>query len=981
MEPINFYLGDESRLVIDNFESKNESLFKDSYDKALNAIYDFIQDSEKNENRSDNESASVFFKQTADSAKNNVIAFLGDRGTGKTSCMLSVANMLRKINSCENDKNGEKIKNSCKKGFEILETIDPSFFDEKANVLEVVLGRLFSNFRKKIDDGYIRGFKDNECKKNELFKTFQDVKECLTHMNAEKSVCEEDTAEGLLNLTASVDMRNSIENLVKNYLNFIDKDYLVISIDDIDMHTEHAYEMAEEIRKYLKQPKIIVLMALKLEQLEQTIELHFDKIMSEKIVSKSTIVDMALKYVIKFIPENNRIFMPKAKIWYDCVVNVYEESKSGTKKHNNKNWKHYDDGHKEQTVKYYITSMIFQKTRYLFYHSQENVSPIVPKNLRELRQLIELLCNMDDYSKERRNTVNQEIFKEYFLNTWMSNNLDINDSKILTNVFKSSDVSVINKTILSILNDKYKSLLQEENSELNKIMDEKNTSYNISLGDVLFVVNYLKNKLYNFEDKMFLFAIKTFYSIKLYEYYDIRTEDKIIKDKKLLNKSVDATIKKNDLLDEFSAYEILVGGSFINISEDNLIAPSQLSGRRDWRPIVVKTLKDLMPQKEKSKLTSKDQKQIQWIEFFLMFASRISYIDVSKAGYSENKYRSRNEIVYNSQITSGSFLFDISSLLFNLTNLKRQYRRFDESFYDIVTDSNFDSLYNRIRKICKEDRDVFFMDGEEDEDVINHKMLSWVSIRNIDVLEDLSRVINYSSIKTKEEKKLFNEGKKAISNKDLEEIYFYLRWLEIFKISTYDKKEINGQQEPYKINFGFISVLTNFIKENDNYDNFEKIFNSNNTELLEKIHNISTDEFNDDEYYSRKDTQEILESKFEFDRNSTYFKKFILAKIHTRQDGEDLKKLINTLKKHYITEYSKKTPSSSRKRKTTSPKKIEKTAILKDDGLKAITKDTKINKERKTKKISETKGENKKGKSSNATPAKDKAPKKATKKK
>lgn len=952
MEPINFYLGDESRLVIDNFESKNESLFKDSYDKALNAIYDFIQESEKNGTNSDNESASVFFKQTADSVKNNVIAFLGDRGTGKTSCMLSVANMLRKINSCENDKNGEKIKNSCKKGFEILETIDPSFFDEKANVLEVVLGRLFSNFRKKVDDGYTRGFKDNECKKNELFKTFQEVKECLTHMNAEKCVCEEDTAESLLNLTASVDMRNSIENLVKNYLNFVGKDYLVISIDDIDMHTEHAYEMAEEIRKYLKQPKIIVLMALKLEQLEQTIELHFDKIMSEKVVSRSTIVDMALKYVIKFIPENNRIFMPEAKIWYDCVVNVYEESKSGIKKHNNKSWKHYDDGHKEQTVKYYITSMIFQKTRYLFYHSQENASPIVPKNLRELRQLIELLCNMDDYSKERRNTVNQEIFKEYFLNTWMSNNLNINDSKVLTNVFKSSDVSVINKTILSILNDKYKSLLQEqeESDEFNKIMDEKNTPYNISLGDVLFVVNYLKNKLYNFEDKMFLFAIKTFYSIKLYEYYDARTENKIIKDKETINSSIDSTIKKNDILDDFSAYEILVGGSFININKDRLIPTNQQGQRRDLRSISVKVLKDLVPQNSKAKFTKKDIKQIQWIEFFLMFASRLNYTDINKAGFSENTYRTRSEIIYNSQINSGSFWFDTSSLLFNLINLKRQYKRFDEVFCNIVTDSKFDSLYNRILNFCTKNRDVFSTNGEKEENITNHKLLSWVSIRNIDVLEELSRIINYSSIKTKDEKLRFNQEKKSIGNKDLEEIYFYLRWMENFKIFTYDKKEINGEKAPYEINFKFVKELTKFIEDEKNFTSFEKIFNNGYSDFLDYIKDINADEFIDDRIYSARNVKTTLEFLFRFDQDSSFFKKFIDTNVSGRSRiyGKDIKELVFILKKYYTNKYSKKNNSSS-------PKK-EKTKNLEEKKRKNATTD----KEQKAQKISKTIGEVKK---------------------
>ena len=106
---------------------------------------------------------------------------------------------------------------------------------------------------------------------------------------------------------------------------------------------ETAYDMAEEIRKYLKQPKIIVLTALKLEQLEQAIELHYsnhyDKMIGKGLPS-SEISDMALKYVIKLIPENNRIYMPESRVWSDSLVNVYIEDVYGDKEHKEKKWMH-----------------------------------------------------------------------------------------------------------------------------------------------------------------------------------------------------------------------------------------------------------------------------------------------------------------------------------------------------------------------------------------------------------------------------------------------------------------------------------------------------------------------------------------------------------------------------------------------------------------------------------------------------------------
>lgn len=825
MEPINFYLGDESRLVIDDFKLKNESLFKDSYDKALNVIYDFIQESQKNDKNSDKDSASVFFRQTADSVKNNVVAFLGDRGTGKTSCMLSVANMLRKINSCENDKNGEKIKNSCKKGFEILETIDPSFFDEKANVLEVVLGRLFSNFRKKVDDGYTQGFKDNECKKNELFKSFQEIKECLTHMNAEKCVCEEDTAEGLLKLTASVDMRNTIENLVQNYLDFIGRDYLVISIDDIDMHTEHAYEMAEEIRKYLKQPKIIVLMALKLEQLEETIELHFNKIMSEKIVPKSTIVDMALKYVIKLIPENNRVYLPSVNVFADREVNVYRKSENGKgKEYKGYHWnlvnKNRDDkeddnneneNHSYQTLKYYVTSLIFRKTRYLFYHFQGKISPIVPNNLRELRFLVEMLNSMDDYTKKNKCEYNKEKFKNYFLTTWAENNLSTEGCNYLRRLFKINDTANINEFVLKSFQEMYKDLFEmiEENTEkiklyenVNRICNIRNRSYNISLGDVLYVRNVLKSLVTNETDKMFFFAIETFYSMRLYEFYDRITE---YRESENMDKYIDEKIKKNDILDGYHDYEILVGCNFIHlygnhIYQDVVYDAIQMKNgkeekKKESRGIEFRYIiyqKILRYWDEIKNLNEFDEvalTKLHFVEFFVLCLSYKNY----------DSYRLLNTVALDSPIDKNQkyIWFDLLAFFANIIDAEKHYNRVDKDnllYKKVINEPK--SLYRKIKDFCEQKR----------------TLMSYVSIRNVEVLDDFERYL-------RKKKNSFSGY-----HDEFDKIKKFIHDIISYEMMTYDPGEEKNSR--FSVNFKFFEEIEKIFDEPGAKEIFDDIYNS-----------------------------------------------------------------------------------------------------------------------------------------------------------
>jgi hypothetical protein len=820
MEPINFYLGDESRLVIEDFKSKKESLFKDSYDKALDVIYDFIQDSKKNKSEVDKDGASVFFRQTADSVKNNVVAFLGDRGTGKTSCMLSVANMLRKINSCENDEKGEKIKSLCEKGFEILETIDPSFFDEKANVLEVVLGRLFSNFRKKVDDGYTQDFKEKERKKNELFKTFQEVKECLTHMNADKCVCEEDTAEGLLKLTASVDMRNSIENLVEDYLEFVGRDYLVISIDDIDMHTEHAYEMAEEIRKYLKQPKIIVLMALKLEQLEQTIEFYFNKIMSEKIVPKSTIVDMALKYVIKLIPENNRIHLPSVSMFADREVNVYRKSENGEgKKYKGYHWllvnKNRDDDksedHSYQTLKYYVTSLIFRKTRYLFYHFQGKISPIVPSNLRELRFLIEMLNNMDDYTKKNKFEYNKEKFKEYFLTIWAENNLSVDGCVYLKRFFKIKDTANINKFVLKAFQEIYKDLFEivKENTDkitlydnVNRICNDRNRSCNISLGDVLLVRNLLKSLAINEIDKMFFFAVETFYSMRLYEFYDRITE---YREPENMDKYVDEKIKKRDALDGYHDYEILIGCNFIHLFNNhiyqdvsyNIIEINKKSGKKEekkksygveFRQInYEKVLKYWNEIKDLNEYDDVSLTKLHFVEFFVLCLSYKVY----------DSYRLVNTVALDSPIDKKQkyIWFDLLAFFANVIDAEKHYNRVDENLYKKVINEP-KSLYRKIKEYCEQKR----------------TLMSYVSIRNVEILDDFEEYLRKKKNNLNGYPDEFSKIQKVV------------RDIISYEMMTYDPGEDANTR--FSVNFKFFEEIAKIFEEPGAKEIFDDIYNS-----------------------------------------------------------------------------------------------------------------------------------------------------------
>ena len=113
------------------------------------------------------------------------------------------------------------------------------------------------------------------------------------------------------------------------------------------------------------------------------------------------------------------------------------------------------------------------------------------------------------------------------------------------------------------------------------------------------------------KDKAFIFAIETFYSMRLYEYYDLRTEIELHREKEKIEKEVIVS----SVLDDFKEYEILVGGSFFNLrSEDGFGVVIPKNGierkKRDRRlislfaiRIVLKNLlsKDELDEKDKKK--------------------------------------------------------------------------------------------------------------------------------------------------------------------------------------------------------------------------------------------------------------------------------------------------------------------------------------------------------------------------------------------
>lgn len=703
---LKFKLGEEYKVRIEKYDKLGESLFRDVYENAYRAI-DTIVSSNNKKTNNDYEKY------------NNIIAFVGERGTGKTSCMISFAESLRNVNEIKDIKLDE-YSNLNKNEFILTDVIDPSLLAENSNILEIVLANMFKKF--KIEVG-----KDGKCQeqKRTVLTAFTEVYDNLkTIYSTKEDLFKNDGIDALLKLSASSDLKNNMTNLVENYLKFIKKNNqnttLVIQVDDIDLNTKHAYEMVEQIRKYLIIPNVVILMAVKLSQLSDIIKLkyieEYEEALKQEIIDIDEIIGRTEKYLEKLIPQDRRNYLPDFKKIDKNLKVIIVDSNNNPK-------------HQEESLELLIRNLIYKKTGFIFLNSDYRSSYIVPSNLREIANIISLLCHLEDESflkyeikmsnensnekkiLENQLIKNHSVFKNYFFENWCKNNLEVNQFQAIKELL-SRNPKEKNKYIINKLEDLYSLLKkdkeynensnekeEERSSEYKKIIYLDNNPLSVSLGDVLFTLSRIDRYKIDEKDKRFIFAIKTTYSMMLYESY----------------------------YNNINEYKKLIGGFVYNYKQGELLAREGSIKTRHRQFINYSYIKELMNSTDDDEKLSLKYKLVYLLHYFIV---------VNKNSFNEN-YRKNNEIFYEKEITINSNLkavtFDLTLFLFTSLNPKETLERYIISDSEIIKklgENQEKNLYNFFKSVFKDEEYVLYKDLKlESEDPFY--------IGNIEMLERL----------------------------------------------------------------------------------------------------------------------------------------------------------------------------------------------------------------------------------------------------
>lgn len=249
-----------------------KSLFSKTYENACKSINVIIEEQMLKRN-------GTFYKEKGDSIY-NIVPFIGERGSGKTSVLLSLGKYLNDYNGMLINDIPEKFRLSNAKNAMFIDigVIDAGHLDQNEDLFGVVLARMlgvYNSFFKKDFCDSVR------YERQDVYNRFSDIYKNMTelkNMSKKPEFFEGSALKTLTDLNASQNIRDSFEALVDSFTSSISKlrqndkynsseVYIVISIDDLDMNLSGAYRIMEQIQSYMMIPGVIIMLTASMENL------------------------------------------------------------------------------------------------------------------------------------------------------------------------------------------------------------------------------------------------------------------------------------------------------------------------------------------------------------------------------------------------------------------------------------------------------------------------------------------------------------------------------------------------------------------------------------------------------------------------------------------------------------------------------------------------------------------------------------------
>lgn len=291
-----------NKVKYERVEEFRTSLFEDVYDDAFLMTQEIIDENQK---LYESGAAEKFCNE--DEIR-NIISFIGQRGMGKSSAMLSYAYFLKAYTNAGNGNEDFRF-NTDKVSFVTLSKIDAAMLNSSESLFDIVIAKMWDDFNKDA-----KNFKD-EYFFNRTREKFTSIKDSYTLYNTRDKKIP--TIRQLRDLAKSFNLRQDFVNLVDAFLDCAIRDngiprngkYLVIPIDDLDMTNESMNHIMEQLQIFFSVPNVIILTTADIDKLLAGFE-HGFTALYEKTAQSDMCGIYAEQYIAKVLPRNRRIYMP-----------------------------------------------------------------------------------------------------------------------------------------------------------------------------------------------------------------------------------------------------------------------------------------------------------------------------------------------------------------------------------------------------------------------------------------------------------------------------------------------------------------------------------------------------------------------------------------------------------------------------------------------------------------------------------------------
>ena len=455
--------------VILSIKDSKKDIFNKEYRQALTAIHHIVQESKLEAKRYTSKQKNGWIDPCEDpcadpEAYQNIalhriptmVSFIGSRGTGKTSAMLTVLRQLQTLQCCkESDGSLQPLASA---SFICLEPIDAGILQSGEDIVAIVLARMFNYLQQSTNGNNLRARYQEELRSlyREFDKLYQNL--CRLRKGGGHFLEGESALRGLQNLASSHSTAREFKDLVSHLLTYIktlngcDKDqYLVIALDDIDMYGEdtsqNCYTLLEEIFDYLSFPGIIVLTTYNENLLKRNCSNHLRVKFFEgkknadcSSTERTEVKTLVQQFLEKLIIEEYRIYMP-------TLTRVDVSNQAGMSVRFDKTKEPelcamFEDCTKQDNeiiapIKNFLLRIISDRTHVYFDSRGQKRHFFEPYNLRDLSvfwrvlDALETPTGKDDADREMAYANNRRKLFNYTMNPFASEKLEEGESEYL----------------------------------------------------------------------------------------------------------------------------------------------------------------------------------------------------------------------------------------------------------------------------------------------------------------------------------------------------------------------------------------------------------------------------------------------------------------------------------------------------------------------------------------------------------------------